>query len=319
MHWADEMVVMDLRYDVSLLVGSGELPKHYLKYMEDIGRKILRSLNRVLSRLELDDELLKKAVYHLVGRGKLVRGILSYILGVSLGGDESKVLLVSTTAELYHTASLIHDDIIDDSSFRRGVPTVHRQYGLNRAIIAGDLLIVYPNYLLSSLGGDVVRIFAEAGINLCDGEALELNYLGRVDEVDLDLYNKIVYKKTASLFEKILEAVGHVSNRGDLIPVLRSLGRYLGMAFQYRDDVLDFIGDPNVMGKPSGMDVGKPNLIMVLMNTYGMGVDEALEYSYGLVSRYVAKSQAILNDIPIGSFHKEILHLLIDKLGERPG
>ena len=310
---------MDLKYDASLLIGAGELPKNYVKYLEDVGRKILRSLNRVLSRLDLDDELLKKAVNHLVGRGKLVRGIISYILGVSLGGDEDKVLMVSTTAELYHTASLIHDDIIDDSSFRRGLPTVHRQYGLNRAIIAGDLLIIYPNYLLSGLGGDVVRIFAEAGINLCDGEALELNYLGRIDEVDLNIYNKIVYKKTASLFEKILEATGLVVKRNDLIPHLKRLGKYLGMAFQYRDDVLDFIGDPNVMGKPSGMDVGKPNLILVLMNTYSMEVNEALNYSYGLVSRYVAKSQAIVNDIPIGTFYKEILHLLIDKLGMRPG
>jgi len=310
---------MDLRYDASLLIGAGELPKNYIKYLEDVGRKILRSLNRVLSRLELDDELLKKAVNHLVGRGKLVRGIFSYILGISIGGEEDKVLLVSTTAELYHTASLIHDDIIDDSSFRRGLPTVHRQYGLNRAIIAGDLLIVYPNYLLSSLGGDVVRIFAEAGINLCDGEALELNYLGRIDEVDLDIYNKIVYKKTASLFEKVLEATGLVAQRNDLIPILKKLGKYLGMAFQYRDDVLDFVGDPNVMGKPSGMDVGKPNLIRVLMNTYNMSVEEALEYSYRLVSRYVTKSQTIVNDIPIGSFYKEILQMLIDKLGERPG
>lgn len=310
---------MDLRYDASLLIGAGELPKNYAKYLEDVGRKILRSLNRVLSRLDLDDELLKKAVNHLVGRGKLVRGIISYILGVSLGGDEDKVLLVSTTAELYHTASLIHDDIIDDSSFRRGLPTVHRQYGLNRAIIAGDLLIIYPNYLLSSLGGDVVRIFAEAGINLCDGEALELNYLGRIDEVDLNIYNKIVYKKTASLFEKILEATGLVAKRNDLISHLKRLGKYLGMAFQYRDDVLDFIGDPSVMGKPSGMDLGKPNLILVLMNTYNMEVGEALNYSYGLVSRYVAKSQAIVNDIPVGTFYKEILNLLIDKLGERPG
>lgn len=310
---------MDLKYDASLLIGAGELPKNYVKYLEDIGRKILRSLNRVLSRLDLDDELLVKAVHHLVGRGKLVRGIISYILGVSLGGDEDKVLMISTTAELYHTASLIHDDIIDDSSFRRGLPTVHRQYGLNRAIIAGDLLIIYPNYLLSSLGGDVVRIFAEAGINLCDGEALELNYLGRVDEVDLNTYNRIVYKKTASLFEKILEATGLVAKRNDLISHLKRLGKYLGMAFQYRDDVLDFVGDPNVMGKPSGMDVGKPNLILVLMNTYNMGVGEALNYSYGLVSRYVAKSQAIVNDFPIGTFYKEILHLLIGKLGERPG
>jgi len=310
---------MDSRYDASILIGASEIPRTYVRFLEDVGRKILRSLNKVLSKLDLDDDLLKKAVNHLVGRGKLVRGIFGYILGVSLGGDEDKVLLVSTTAELYHTASLIHDDIIDDSSFRRGLPTVHRQYGLNRAIIAGDLLIIYPNYLLSSLGGDVIRIFAEAGINLCDGEALELNYLGRIDDVDLDIYNRIVYKKTAVLFEKVLEAIGVVARRNDLIPMLKNLGKYLGMAFQYRDDMLDFVGDPNIMGKPSRMDVGKPNLIAVLTNNYNMDVDEALDYSYKLVSRYVAKSQAIVSDIPVGPFHKEILNLLIDKLGERTG
>ncbi len=310
---------MDTRYNVSLLIGDDDVPKEYVDFLEDVGKKILKSLRKALSRLVIDDELLKKAVYHLVGRGKLVRGIFSYILGISIGGDKEKILIISTSAELYHTASLIHDDIIDDSSFRRGLPTVHRQYGINRAIIAGDLLIVYPNYLLSSLGGDVIRIFAEAGINLCDGEALELNYLGRIYNVDLEVYNKIVYKKTAILFEKVLEATALVARRNDLIHIFKKLGRYLGMAFQYRDDVLDFVGDPNTMGKPSGMDVGKPNLIGVLTNTYNMEINKALEYSYELISKYMTKSQAIIDDIPLESFYKNILRLLINKLGVRRG
>jgi geranylgeranyl pyrophosphate synthase len=283
----------------------------------DVVSKLVDKMGYYIGLLNIEDSKLKEAIRHILGRGKFLRGVFSYIVGRSLGASEDDLLILAVSAELYHTASLIHDDIIDKAEFRRGVETVHRKYGLERAIVAGDALVIYPNYILAKLGGEVIRALAKAGIKLCDGEALELNYIRRLDEVDLDTYNDIAYKKTASFFEHLMEAVSIISDKKDLTDKLTRMGRYLGMAFQYRDDILDVIGDPKVMGKPIKIDLDKPNLVYVLVNKYGMKIEEAIRKAYDMIDNLIKKAVTIIGDLPINKEDKDILIILSMSLGKR--
>ncbi len=302
---------------VVALLERERFPEDIKSILIEVARKLVYRMNEYINELSVEDSSLRNAISHLLGRGKFLRGIFSYIVGRALGAEEDPILTLAVSSEFYHTASLIHDDIIDKACIRRGVKTVHEKYGLERAIIAGDALIIYPNYILSKFGGEVIKTFAKAGLKLCDGEALELIYTNNLDKVNLETYNKIVYKKTASFFEHLMEAVAIISDKREYTNTLSSLGRYLGMAFQYRDDMLDVIGDPRLMGKPVGTDENKPNLIHVLMIEYKISIEEALEKAYKLISRYVEKAIAILNDLPISSFDRRLLVTLARSLSNR--
>lgn len=308
---------MELPDRIELMLDKFGIKGRFRLFVRSISFKIINKIKEVTKSLYLEDEALYNAVRHLLGRGKLIRGIFSYIVGKGLGGDDEQLLTLSVASELYHTASLIHDDIIDDSDYRRGVESVHKKYGVDRAIIAGDLLIIYPNILLSKLGPEVIRIFASSGIQMCDGEALEYTYMLSGGGLDIETYNKIVYKKTASFFEGIMESIGVIVDKGFLIPSLKALGRYIGMAYQYRDDILDFSGDPRIMGKPIGKDYNKPNLVRVLKESLDMSDSDALSYAYRLIDRYVENSIAIIDDMPIEEFYSSGAIIMVKSLARR--
>ena len=302
---------------VITLIDKEGFPEDVKDILVEIAGKLLSKMNSLIEELNIEDSYLKEAITHILGRGKFIRGIFSYIVGNALGASEDDIITLAVSSELYHAASLIHDDIIDKAEVRRGVETVHKKFGLEMAIIAGDALIIYPNYLLARLGGEVIKTLAEAGLKLCDGEAQELLYTNDAENVDLNIYNSIVYKKTASFFEHIMKAVGIVSNKKELYDILGHLGRYLGIAFQYRDDMLDIIGDSRLMGKPTGSDVNKPNLITILMKQYKISLNEALEKAHLLISKYVANALKIINSLPISQGDSRLLTVLAKSLSKR--
>ncbi len=302
---------------VITLIDKEGFPEDVKNILVEIAGKLLSKMNSLIGELNIEDSYLKEAITHILGRGKFIRGIFSYIVGSALGASEDDIIILAVSSELYHTASLIHDDIIDKATVRRGVETVHKKFGLERAIIAGDALIIYPNYLLARLGGEVIKTLAEAGLKLCDGEAQELLYTNDAENVDLHTYNNIVYKKTASFFEHIMKAVSIVSNKKELYDVLGRLGKYLGIAFQYRDDILDVIGDSQLMGKPTGSDVNKPNLVTILMRQYKISLNEALEKAHSLTSKYVANALEIIDILPISQRDSQLLTVLTKSLSKR--
>ena len=299
------------------LIDKEGFPEDVKNVLVDIAGKLLSKMNILIRDLNIEDKYLKEAITHILGRGKFIRGIFSYIVSSALGASEDDAVILAVSSEFYHTASLIHDDIIDKADVRRGVETVHKKFGLERAIIAGDVLVIYPNYLLARLGGEVIKTLAEAGLKLCDGEAQELLYTNDTENVDLQTYNKIVYKKTASFFEHIMKAVALISNKRELYDVLGRLGKYLGIAFQYRDDMLDIIGDSQLMGKPTGSDVNKPNLVTVLMIQYKINLNEALEKAYSLVAWYVDNALKIIESLPFSRRDSQLLTILTKSLSKR--
>ncbi len=275
--------------------------------------KVRDSFIYYLDKVPIESLNLKSAVNHLAGRGKFVRGVFTYLFSKSLGIGEEEATILAVATELYHLASLIHDDIIDSANFRRGVETVHRKFGVEYAIIAGDLLIVYGNYLLSTLGCDVIKIYAFQGVKLSDGEAIELD-MGVVR--DIDKYYKLVDLKTGSVFKAMLESSVVLSGLDRLKGYAIELGREIGYAFQMSDDVLDVVGQPIFTGKGVGMDVDGPNIVNIfLMEGYPLNV--AIDKTRELIRSHIDRALDILSKFDLDKNYMDVLSGLISSLEVR--
>lgn len=163
--------------------------------------------------------------------------------------------------EMIHTASLVHDDVVDDSNVRRGVPTVHSLFGNRIAVLAGDFLFAQSSWYLANLDNlDVVKLLSEVIMDLAAGEIQQ--GLNRFDtDLATETYLKKSYYKTASLIANSSKAAGLLS---DVSPEsaenLYNYGKHLGLAFQIVDDILDFTGSTDTLGKPAGSDLKSGNL-----------------------------------------------------------
>lgn len=295
---------------LTTMLSESSLSEDVKKYVLNIG-KILR--DRIVYSIEsipLNSDRLKKACLHLAGRGKFLRGIFTYLFSMGLGVDEEDSVTLALSTELYHLASLIHDDIIDKAPYRRGLRSVHKEYGLETAIVAGDLLIIYSNNILAGLGCEVIKVYSEAGVRLADGEMLELE---EVSTKLIEEYFRVIELKTSSVFEAMFVSATLLAGRDEHRDHARSLGRYLGYAFQLSDDLLDFTGDPIRMGKLGKMDREDVNIIYMLLK---MGYDEveALQKVKEFIRKYVSMSIKYLRGIELDNMYRdylvEIIHLL---------
>jgi len=290
----------------SMLSESG-LSEDIKKYVLDIGRMLRDRIVYSLKSIPLRSKKLKDACLHLAGRGKFLRGIFTYLFSKGLGLKEEDAIILALSTELYHLASLIHDDIIDKAPYRRGLQSVHVKFGLETAIVAGDLLIIYSNNLLANLGCDVIKIYSEAGIKLADGEALELE-----DEMSTSIkdYYKIIGLKTSSVFEAMFVSAVAIAGRNEYSDDAQLLGRYLGYAFQMSDDLLDFLGDPDRMGKLAGIDRDNANIIHILLKM-GYAESDAISKVRELIRKNILMSIRYLESIEMNSKYKEFLKKMI--------
>ena len=203
--------------------------------------------------------------------GKMLRPLLVFVAASVTRNEPRKMIKVAAGLELLHGASLIHDDIVDESGTRRGHPALHAQVGIGAALVLGDYLILrsfallyesetpYPERLLEAL-----HTMNYSARRCCLGELHELLPSGRLDPEEE--YFTIVCGKTASLFSAAT-SVPLILGEGTIaeIEALRTYGRNVGIAFQIQDDVLDLIGDPRTMGKPVGNSLAKGRLLLPLI------------------------------------------------------
>jgi len=253
-------------------------------------------------------------------KGKRIRPVLA-LLAASLGRPQaSTAVRIATAIELIHTATLLHDDSIDRSHLRRGLPTVNRLWNDQASVIMGDYLFCKAFRMLYQSGlVDVAAVLSAGSDSMTYGEMFQMDLRTR-PEIDEPTYLRMITYKTASLFASACEA-GALA--GGLAPEacskLRDYGENLGVAFQIVDDVLDFVGDPRAMGKPVGNDLkdGRVTLpLIVALRAAGTagtpGVLErvrggelaetvefirangGLEYSYDLARGYADKSKTCL-------------------------
>ncbi|NWF95860.1 MAG: polyprenyl synthetase family protein [Candidatus Thorarchaeota archaeon] len=187
--------------------------------------------------------VLYEAAHHLLkASGKKVRSLLMLLACISVGGTAEDALPFAAATELIQTASLIHDDIIDDDSVRRGVTSTHLKYGTKIAVIAGDLLIALAVRIIGQRAvPEVLQRLSECGIVMCEGEASDfLIDLSNPGHMTTSYYMSVVRSKTASFMMGISQVGALLGGGTDRqVEVLGEFGKMIGIAFQLRDDVLD--------------------------------------------------------------------------------
>jgi len=182
-------------------------------------------------------------------QGKMLRALLVFLGCQAAGGDPQHVMTAAAGIELVHTASLIHDDLMDGAFTRRGIPSVHIQLGTERAIICGDYLIAKSFRLLAEsqtmcVPADVVRAFiigSESGIRTCTGQFHDTQKW-TADTLTESVYQRIVIEKTSAVIEGALLAGAALAGaRNDLLSLLQRFGAAIGKAFQIKDDIQDAV------------------------------------------------------------------------------
>ncbi len=208
--------------------------------------------------------------YLRVSGGKRIRPSLLILANKAIGGDASEegVVRLATVMEMLHTATLVHDDIIDNADMRRNQTSINARFGNQTAVLMGDWL--YMSAFETSLKErslEILDILTELTRKMTEGELIQLTMLGRTDITEEDYFD-ILQRKTAYLFSACCEIGAILGNASkEKQQALKQYGKNLGIAFQLADDVLDFTAEKEILGKASGADLleGKLTLPLILL------------------------------------------------------
>ena len=207
-------------------------------------------------------------LYLLSSGGKRLRPVFLALSAKLSGYNGDKIPAMSAVIEYIHTATLLHDDIIDGAKYRRKRPTANSLYGNDIAVLCGDFLYSRSYITLTEYGAkDVQMILSSAALTMSEGEVIQLLKTGDIN-ITFDDYIQIITRKTAVLFSAACEIGGRLAQVDEnKIKALKDFGYYLGLGFQMTDDILDYMGDPAVTGKKNGTDLfeGKLTLPVILM------------------------------------------------------
>ena len=215
---------------------------------------------------------LQAVVDYLMGAGgKRLRPALTMMAARMYPGvDEDKAYSLAASVELLHTATLVHDDLIDNSLFRRGLPTLSASWSPASTILTGDYLFARSAELTAETDNvRIVRIFSQTLMTIVGGELQQLFNDGHGNVPSMDEYHQRIFAKTASLFAAGTQTGGILCGAPENeVQALHDYGYYLGMAFQVVDDILDFRGDEDRIGKPVANDLrqGIATLPVMLFN-----------------------------------------------------
>ena len=237
--------------------------------------------------------------YIVTGGGKRLRPLLVFLSAQALGADTKSALMIdlAATVELIHTATLLHDDVVDESALRRGRATANAEFGNAASVLVGDFLYSRAFQMMVGTGKmRVLALLAEATNRIAEGEVMQLMALGNLGLTEAD-YMRVIEAKTAKLFEAA-GALGGIA-AGAPASTERALAEYarrLGVAFQIADDVLDYRGDVNTLGKSLGDDLAEGKLTLPIIITLQRGNEKAK----ALLRSVLAKPHAV----PPGQFRE---------------
>jgi heptaprenyl diphosphate synthase len=227
----------------------------------------LPSLEEQLQRLEpllvesvvTGDDFLDEVTTHLLAAGgKRLRPLLA--LATATSGSQAPTredLLGGVAVELVHLASLYHDDVMDEATVRRNVESVNARFGNLVAIVAGDFLLARSAEIAAGLGTEIAALLAATLGELCQGQVTEVHAAFQVDRSE-DNYSRAIAGKTAALMATSCR-IGAITGGlpRDQVDAFTTFGRYFGMVFQVRDDILDIVGTEAELGKPAGQDLAE--------------------------------------------------------------
>ena len=239
---------------------------NFTEYRELIDKRLAEFLSQQLESSRYSDSkdkypytLYDPLNYIMSGGGKRIRPLLVLLASEAFGGKTEDSLNAAIAVEILHNFTLVHDDIMDNASTRRGRETIHKKWDVNAAILVGDELIglSYRALLGSNTAniGDVVKAFTDGVIEVCEGQALDKEFELSSD-VSLSDYIIMIKKKTAALL-KTSAVIGAIIGKADKLEI-NSIGIYsedIGLAFQIQDDLLDVFADEGEFGKKIGGDI----------------------------------------------------------------
>ncbi|ANI30737.1 octaprenyl diphosphate synthase [Yersinia entomophaga] len=218
----------------------------------------------ILDQLNSDVTLINQLGYYIIsGGGKRIRPMIAVLVARALGYQGDKHVTIAALIEFIHTATLLHDDVVDESDMRRGKATANAAFGNAASVLVGDFIYTRSFQMMTSLGSlRVLQLMSEATNVIAEGEVLQLMNCNNPDITE-ESYMRVIYSKTARLFEAASQSSAILA---DATPeqeiALQDYGRYLGTAFQLIDDLLDYSSDGSTLGKNTGDDLneGKPTL-----------------------------------------------------------
>lgn len=227
----------------------------------------------IIEQLESNVDLVENIGHYLVeAGGKRLRPLLVLLSANALGYKESQHLKLAAIIEFIHTATLLHDDVVDISSMRRGRPTANAKWGNAPSVLVGDFLYSRAFQIMVAIGNmEIMQILSDTTNTISEGEVQQL-VNAKDPSVSEENYLEVIYKKTGALFEAACETAAVLSEAtSEQRQALKQFGYHLGLAFQLIDDALDYEGDAETLGKNVGDDLaeGKPTLPLIYAMAHG--------------------------------------------------
>lgn len=297
--------------------------------------------NKFRESMHSDVAMLDKVTHYIIKRkGKQVRPLFVFLTAKMFGNVTQKTYDAATLVELLHTATLVHDDVVDDANERRGYFSINALWKNKVAVLVGDYML--SKILLLSIdknNTDMLEIVARSVKEMSEGELLQIEK-ARLLDITEEIYFEVIRKKTASLISTCCESAVLSIGNSPYREKMRLFGEYVGIAFQIKDDIFDY-GMPGKIGKPTGIDIRERKLtlpVIYTLNNSSNGVRKELiniiknqnensqavqqavslvkenggiDYSHNQMTIYANKALELIKEIPENEAKKS-LELLVD-------
>jgi octaprenyl-diphosphate synthase len=248
-----------------------EIDNSYLELKNLVGNRLNNVSEQIKYKLASEIDLIHKMTsYHLKSGGKRIRPLLT-LASAKLCGykDGSRDINLAACVELIHSATLLHDDVIDNNDLRRGIKTSNAIWGNQSSILVGDYLFSRCFEIMVEDGSqEILKLLSSTSSKIAQGEVLQLEHKGEIDILE-ETYFDIINSKTAALFAAATRVGACITNKNKKEKdALESYGRNLGLAFQIADDVLDYFSTKTIFGKEIGKDFFEGKITLPIIFLY---------------------------------------------------
>ena len=273
--------------------------------MEPIADEMAEFESRFRTSMQSKVPMLNKITHYIIKRkGKQMRPMFIFLTAKMLGNINDKSYDAATLVELLHTATLVHDDVVDDANERRGFFSVNALWKNKIAVLVGDYML--SKVLLLSIENKntaMLEVVARSVREMSEGELLQIEKARKLDITE-DIYFEVIRKKTASLIATCTEVGALSVDRVDIAETMRNFGEAIGIAFQIKDDIFDY-GEPGKIGKPTGLDIRERKMTLPLIYVLNNSTPEIKKELINIVKNHNENPKKV----------KKAIQLVIDNGG----
>ncbi len=271
-----------------------------MKELQDLKGQFENYLFRQIPEKQ-PETLYKPLHYVLQNGGKRIRPLLVLLATRTFGENQEMGLPAAAAIEIFHNFTLIHDDIMDKASIRRGKPTVHRKWDENIAILSGDTMLVWAYKMLEKYDAEIYKklsaLLNQTAIEVCEGQQMDMDFENR-KEVSIDEYITMIRLKTAVLLGTALQFGAIVSRTNtENMKYIYKFGVQMGLAFQIQDDYLDAFGDSNHFGKKIGGDIIDRKKTFLYIKALQKAQEKDKEFLFNLYEKPASDTRKQIDEV----------------------